>query len=64
MSNLWLRCKSCGRQFFSGVDAPPPEPRTHECMFCHAAPEYALVDYIAGYRSADIESAEMASIDD
>ncbi len=45
---LYLRCKSCGRQFFSGVDLPPPEPRPHECMWCHSAPVYELNDYVAG----------------
>ena len=46
---LYLTCKSCNRQFFSGVDLPPPEPRPHECMWCHAAPTYDLNDYVAGH---------------
>ena len=46
---LYLTCKSCNRQFFSGVDLPPPEPRPHECMWCHAAPTYELNDYVAGH---------------
>lgn len=45
---LYLKCKSCSRQFFSGVDLPPPEPRPHECMWCHAAPVYEVNDYQAG----------------
>lgn len=28
---------------------PPPEPRPHECMWCHAAPMYELNDYVAGH---------------
>lgn len=48
MPNLYLQCKSCGREFFSGVAAPPPEPRTHECMWCHAAPEYQPADFVVG----------------
>ena len=46
---LFLACKSCGRQFFSGVDDPPPEPRTHECSWCHDTPSYELNDYVAGH---------------
>lgn len=46
---LFLKCKSCGRQFFSGVDQPPPEARPHECSYCHAAPVYQLNDYVAGH---------------
>ena len=45
MPPLFLQCKSCGRTFFSGVDKPPPEPRPHECAYCHAAPEYELNDF-------------------
>lgn len=45
---LYLVCKSCDRQFFSGVDKPPPEERPHECMWCHASPVYATSDYFAG----------------
>lgn len=63
MANLWLHCKACGKQFFSGVDAPPPETRTHECMFCHAAPEYDLQDYTAGYTDADLDAAAAAAIE-
>ncbi len=48
MPPLYLHCKSCGREFFSGVAAPPPEPRPHECMWCHAAPEYEPADFMVG----------------
>ena len=45
---LYLICKSCSKRFFSGVDLPPPEPRPHECTYCHAAPVYDRADYQAG----------------
>lgn len=47
-SPMYLTCKSCGRQFFSGVDLVPPEPRPHECTYCHAAPVYEPADYLVG----------------
>jgi len=58
MANLYLTCKACRRSFFSGVQAPPPEPRTHECMWCHEAPEYGLEDFFVGYSDDDLRSAE------
>lgn len=56
MANLYLKCKQCSRQFFSGVDSPPPEARSHECMFCHQSPVYELEDYIAGYNGEEAEA--------
>jgi len=55
---LYLNCTSCGRQFSAGVDAPPPEPRGHECTHCHAAPVYHAGDFIVptGYGTADLDN--------
>ncbi|MGH9156481.1 MAG: hypothetical protein ACRD1K_11750 [Acidimicrobiales bacterium] len=57
MANLYLSCKSCGKQFFSGVQQPPPDPRTHECLWCHEAPVYKVADYIVAYTDADLDAA-------
>lgn len=57
MANLYLTCKSCNKLFFSGVEEPPPDPRPHECMWCHAAPEYQLNDYVVAYTDAELSSA-------
>lgn len=57
MANLYLTCKSCGKQFFSGVASPPPDPRTHECMWCHESPEYQLNDYVVAYTDDDVAAA-------
>lgn len=59
MANLYLTCKGCGKQFFSGVQEPPPDPRTHECMWCHEAPEYSLNDFVVGYSDADLDGASV-----
>ncbi|MEO6121686.1 MAG: hypothetical protein ABIW46_01660 [Acidimicrobiales bacterium] len=57
MANLYLTCKSCEKQFFSGVDEPPPDPRSHECMWCHEAPVYELGDYVAAYTDSELTTA-------
>ena len=58
MPNLYLTCKNCGREFFSGVAAPPPDPRPHECTHCHAAPVYEVGDFVAPPGYANMEHLE------
>lgn len=57
MANLYLTCKSCGKSFFSGVMSPPPEPRAHECTWCHDAPVYEVTDFYVPYSDADLDAA-------
>ena len=58
MPNLYLMCKACGREFFSGVDMPPPESRPHECTHCHAAPVYDVQDFVAVPGYSNLEALE------
>ncbi|MGH9149641.1 MAG: hypothetical protein ACRD0D_14635 [Acidimicrobiales bacterium] len=57
MANLYVICRSCGRQFHSGVDAPLTEPtlgtRPHHCFFCGAVHTYRPAEYLQGYSFAE-----------
>lgn len=54
MPPLYLTCKACGRDFFSGVEKPPPETRTHHCTFCNDQSTYEVNDFVVGFDSSSV----------
>ncbi len=46
---LYLKCKKCGKQFFSGLDVPMPGTKLsgnkHQCPHCKAMETYEQDDY-------------------
>ncbi len=50
MARLGLKCKSCGKGFFSGLDLPPGvtlSGNSHQCPHCGEVNVYEQGDYEA-----------------